>query len=407
MKKDSLSYETIQSMLLEKMQKRSYSAVSVTLCRYVSNSIFRMMKDLGYQEYCKEGASKVLKEYLNRNGANQYYSNLKTIIHRMDDLLDGIWRERHGPGRRQFSLTRDQAAAVEDYCSFYESAGRKPGTITIKKYVTSWFLYELSELGCSNIDSMTLDLVVKACIKITDHNLWGEIRSFLKYLSDKGTLPADYSTAVPHYQKPYVIPSVYSEEEVLQIENSIDRVSATGKRDYAMLLLASRMGLRSGDIVNLRIQDIDFNSGTLDFIQQKTNTRLHLPLLEDVRKAIQDYIASRPVSIESKIFLTVCAPYGPISTGSIRYAMRKYILKAGISTAGRKMGPHSLRSSMASSMVNDSVSYETVRKILGHSSDNAIKHYARIDIERLRPYCLIPPAPTGSFREFLGMRKEG
>ena len=194
---------------------------------------------------------------------------------------------------------------------------------------------------------------------------------------------------------------------MLQIENSIDRGSATGKRDYAMLLLASRMGLRSGDIVNLRIQDIDFNSGTLDFIQQKTNTRLHLPLLEDVRKAIQDYIASRPVSIESKIFLTVCAPYGPISTGSIRYAMRKYILKAGISTAGRKMGPHSLRSSMASSMVNDSVSYETVRRILGHSSDNAIKHYARIDIERLRPYCLIPPAPTGSFREFLGMRKEG
>ena len=78
MKKDSLSYETIQSMLLEKMQERSYSFVSVTLCRYVSNSIFRMMKDLGYQEYCKEGASKVLKEYLNRNGANQYYSNLKT-----------------------------------------------------------------------------------------------------------------------------------------------------------------------------------------------------------------------------------------------------------------------------------------------------------------------------------------
>ncbi len=254
---------------------------------------------------------------------------------------------------------------------------------------------------------MTLDLVAKACIKVTDHNLWGEIRFFLKYLSEKGILPADYSTAVPHYHKTYVIPSVYSEEEVLQIENSIDRGSATGKRDYAMLLLASRMGLRSGDIVNLRIQDIDFNSGTLDFIQQKTNTPLRLPLLEDVRKAIQDYIASRPVSTESKIFLTACAPYGPISTGSIRYAMRKYILKAGVSTAGRKMGPHSLRSSMASSMVNDSVSYETVRRILGHSSDNAIKHYAKIDIERLRPYCLVPPAPTGSFRDFLGMRKEG
>ena len=323
MKKGSLSYEAIQSMLLEKMQERGCSTVSVTLCRYVSNSIFRMMKDLGYKEYCKEGASKALNAYLNQKGANQYYSNLKTTIHRMNDLLDGTWKERHGPGRRQFSLTRDQADVIEDYCSFCESAGRKPGTIAIKKYATSWFLYEMTGIGCSSIDCMTRDMVARACIKVTDHNLWGEIRVFLKYLSEKGILLADYSTAVPHYRKPYVIPSVYSEEEVLQIENSIDRESATGKRDYAMLLLASRMGLRSGDIVNLRIQDIDFDSGTIDFIQQKTNTSQHLLLLEDVRKAIQDYIASRPVSTESRIFLTACAPYGPVSTGSIRYAMRK------------------------------------------------------------------------------------
>ena len=114
MKKGSLSYEAIQSMLLEKMQERGCSTVSVTLCRYVSNSIFRMMKDLGYKEYCKEGASKVLNAYLNHKGANQYYSNLKTTIHRMDDLLDGTWKERHGPGRRQFSLARDQAGAIEE-----------------------------------------------------------------------------------------------------------------------------------------------------------------------------------------------------------------------------------------------------------------------------------------------------
>lgn len=173
MKKGSLSYEAIQSMLLEKMQERGCSTVSVTLCRYVSNSIFRMMKGLGYKEYCKEGASKVLNAYLNQKGANQYYSNLKTTIHRMDDLLDGTWKERHGPGRRQFSLARDQAGAIEDYCSFCESAGRKPGTIAIKKYATSWFLYEMTGIGCSSIDCMTRDMVARACIKVTDHNLWG------------------------------------------------------------------------------------------------------------------------------------------------------------------------------------------------------------------------------------------
>ena len=67
----------------------------------------------------------------------------------------------------------------------------------------------------------------------------------------------------------------------------------------------------------------------------------------------------------------------------------------------RKCGPHALRSSLASSMVNDDIPYETVRKVLGHSSNNAIKHYARIDIEKLRRYSLAPPAPASRFHAFL------
>lgn len=89
MKGNSLSNEAIQSMFLEKMQERSCSTISVMSCRYVSNSIFRMMKDLGYQKYCKEGTSEILETYLDRNGENQYYSNLKTTILQMVDLLGG------------------------------------------------------------------------------------------------------------------------------------------------------------------------------------------------------------------------------------------------------------------------------------------------------------------------------
>lgn len=407
MKENSLTYEVIQSRLLDKMQGRGCSTVSVTGCRYISNSIFRMMKALGYEEYCKEGGALVLKNYLEQNGANQYYSNLKTVVCRMDDLLDGCWNEWHGQRRRQFELDNVQTAVVKDYCFFCESAGRKAGTVRIKEYAVSWFLHELSKLGCSEMNNITPELVAKACIKITDHNLWGEIRCFLRYLSDNGILPADYSTAVPHFRKPYVMPSVYSEEEVSDIEMSINRQTVIGKRDYAMVLLASRMGLRSGDITKLRMGDIDFEGGTVDLIQQKTGVRIRLPLVEDVKQAILDYLASRPATDEKQIFITAVVPYKPVSTGSMRYAMRKYIAAAGVKAGRRKLGPHSLRSSLASSMVNDDIPYETVRRILGHSSGNAIKHYAKIDLERLRPYCLTPPQPTGSFREFLGMETEG
>lgn len=407
MKHDSLTYEAIQSKLLEWLDDKGYSSVTVTAYRYLSNSIFRMMKAKGYPLYCKDGGAAVLKEYLEQNANNEYYSNLKTVVCRLDDLLDGSWSDKHSPECEQFGLNNDQTAIIENYCSFCKSTGRKAGTIKIKKYAISWFLYEMSALGYSDIDDITPERVAKACINITDHNLWGEVSRFLRYLSDEGLLSADYSTVVPHYQRPYVIPSVYTEEEVSQIETAINRQSIIGKRDYAMILLASRMGLRSGDIVNLRIDNIDPDSRTLNIIQQKTGANLCLPLVEDVKNAILDYLTVRPTSTEAQLFLTICAPYTPVTTGTMRYAMRKYISSAGISTGNRKKGPHALRSSMASSMVNDSVSYETVRKILGHSSDNAIKHYARIDIERLRPYCLLPPIPKGAFQDFLRMKAEG
>ena len=113
------------------------------------------------------------------------------------------------------------------------------------------------------------------------------------------------------------------------------------------------------------------------------------------------YLMVRPQSTAEEIFINVYAPYNPITTSTIRNALRKYILLANIDTGNRRKGPHALRSSLASSMVNDNASYEIVRKVLGHSSNNAIKHYARIDIEKLRVYSLEPPAVSGGFKAFL------
>lgn len=112
----------------------------------------------------------------------------------------------------------------------------------------------------------------------------------------------------------------------------------------------------------------------------------------------------RPDTDIGEIFLNMCAPYHAVTTGTLRNALRKYILASGVDSGRRKRGPHVLRASLASSMVNDTIPYETVRKVLGHSSNNAIKHYARIDIEKLRQYSLIPSEPTGGFQDFLNGR---
>lgn len=172
------------------------------------------------------------------------------------------------------------------------------------------------------------------------------------------------------------------------------------KRDYAILLLASRMGLRSGDIVKIKIEDVK-DKDEIDIIQQKTGNKLHLPLISDVSDALNDYLSVRPQSTAEEIFINAYAPYNPITTSTIRSALSKYILLADVESGNRKKGPHILRASLASSMVNDDIAYETVRKVLGHSSGNALKHYARIDIEKLRVYSLEPPAVSGRFEAFL------
>lgn len=208
---------------------------------------------------------------------------------------------------------------------------------------------------------------------------------------------SDYSTIVPHYTKPYVIPSVYSVEEISAIEEAIDTGTIIGKRNYAMLLLVSRIGMRSRDIAKLKIEDFQ-NREDLDIIQGKTGNYLHLPLIQEVKSAVDDYLSVRSPSQSDLLFINV---YAPVSTSTIRAALRKYIRLSGVDPRNRKSGPHALISSLASSMDNDDINYETVRKVLGHSSDNAIKHYARIDLEKLRRYSLTPPLPTGRFYTFL------
>lgn len=394
------SFDVLENELLEKLKARGCSSITITGYRYLCNSIISWLKDNGFKFYTKEGGNSFLQDYLSNHSNNQYYENLRTVVYRLNDVVDGRWDDVHSDKGKKFILSEEFTDIISKYCIHETNKGLVRGTIKYKRYATSWFFHELGVHQCSSLMQLSPTLIVMACTKITDHNLWGEIRLFLRYLVEEEMFETDYSTLVPRYSKPYVIPSVYSVKEIKRIENAIDTSTILGKRDYAIILLASRMGLRSGDIVKLKIEDIK-NKNEINIIQQKTGNLLHLPLIVEVSAAIDDYLVVRPTSMAEEIFINIYAPYNPITTGTIRNALKKYMIAAEIDVGKRKKGPHVLRSSLASSMVNDDVSFETVRKVLGHSSNNAIKHYARIDIEKLRQYCLEPPKVSGRFKAFL------
>lgn len=399
-----ITFEALEEELLGRMRTRGCTSITVTGYRYLCNSIFAWMKNKGFTRYNKEAGEKFLQDYLEEHEKNQYYTNLRTVVYRLDDIVHDTWKEVHSDKGKKFFLSDEYNTIVDMYCKWGKDTGLASGTIKLKRYTVSWFLDELCKLECYYLNQLSSNKIAIVCSKITDHNLWGEIRVFLRCLANFGMVEVDYSTIVPHYSKPYVLPSIYSVDEIRLIETSIDTMTVMGKRDYAMILLASRMGMRSGDIVKLKTKDVSDNKSEINIIQEKTGNMLHLPIVEDVRSAIDDYLMVRPDTNVEELFLNVDAPYYAVTTGTIRNALRKYILTSGVDVGKRKHGPHSLRASLASSMVNDAIPYETVRKVLGHSSNNAIKHYARIDIEKLRQYSLIPFEPTGRFQDFLNGR---
>ena len=133
--------------------------------------------------------------------------------------------------------------------------------------------------------------------------------------------------------------------------------------------------------------------------------QLELPMLPIIRDALQDYVKNARGSHSSPyVFLSMQPPHCHVSPAVLSGSVRRAILAAGIDRNGRGVCARVLRSSLASSMVNDGVPYEVARRTLGHRDKDAIRHYAKLDVEQLKLYALEPPAASGRFAEILSGR---
>jgi integrase/recombinase XerD len=168
----------------------------------------------------------------------------------------------------------------------------------------------------------------------------------------------------------------------------IDRQSAVGKRDYAMILLTARLGLRISDLRHLELGDLDWRAKTLTIIQRKTGRPLSLPLLDDVGWAVIDYVRhGRPETACAKVFIRHRHPFGAFGgSSSVASRLSRYAARAGIEfPAGDTCGMHSLRGALAVAMIGGGTPVPVVSAVLGHaSSDTTQAYYLRFDTERLR-----------------------
>lgn len=220
-------------------------------------------------------------------------------------------------------------------------------------------------------------------------------RSFFSFLYERGYTAQDLAPMLPKVRTPRnaSIPYVWSKADIQRLLGAVDRDDPKGKRDYAILLIAVRLGLRIGDIRSLKQSSINWNRKTINLKMSKTGQMIELPLLKDIGWAIIDYLQNgRPATNSECLFVRHRAPFNAFGDrNAFNKELHRYILKAGLNMPGdQRHGMHSLRSTLAGNMLEIKSPLPIISEALGHQSVNTTSIYLKIDVEGLRKCALDP-----------------
>lgn len=222
------------------------------------------------------------------------------------------------------------------------------------------------------------------------------LRCYLRYLAIEGQCLPSLDQAVPRvpHSKHLNIPKFLPAAKVEALINSCDTTTATGIRDRAVLLLLARLGLRSGDVVTLRIDDIDWQHGSLR-VCGKGRKGASLPLPQDVGDALMKYLTeSRPDAPNAQVFLRSLAPCQPFTDGnSVSTIVRRALARAGINDAPSS-GAHMLRHSTATTLLQTGAALATIGALLRHKCLDTTFQYAKVDVPILKR--IAQPWPDGA-----------
>ena len=213
------------------------------------------------------------------------------------------------------------------------------------------------------------------------------VRMLLRYLSLTGQCAPELIDAVPTiaHWKLGPLPRYLSTEVIDQMVESCDQTTASGRRDRAVLLLITRLGLRAGDVAALRLGDIDWSTATI-MVSGKSRRETRLPLPQDVGDAILAWLAEgRPVQDDSHVFVTARAPVGslhPRSVGGIAARAAERVAKRTGAIIPR-VGAHVLRHSAATSLLREGMSLSAIGALLRHRSLETTTIYAKVDVDLL------------------------
>lgn len=339
-----------------------------------------------------------LEKYKNETLPQQRVQYLR-MVHLLEDYqLHGVLTRRYYAAKNPIVLDGEYLSTHEGFKTYLQTTQCSKCTAAHYTRIT---LVLLDYLRQKRLEVGSIDLA--ACngflstfsgysYKAIEQTICG-IRYFLRYLNETSILANSISDKIhmAKMSKQAKIPCVWKAADLKCLLQTVPRNNPIGKRDYAMILTACILGLRSIDLKHLTLDDFDWKRKLLTFRQHKTGKSITLPIPNPVGWAIIDYIRNgRPHVFETRIlFVKHMPPFDPIGDENhLQGIISHYMNKAGIKKES-KHGFHSLRHTAASLLLEAGTPLEIITEVLGHSSTDVTSVYLKIDIKNLEQ-CVLP-----------------
>ena len=405
--KSKLTIDELIAKVMAELERLKYSASSCCAFRGFYKRLSAFAKENKEVYFSEELGRRFLKEKY--NCIINYYTEVmpkryRDLIRKIRVLGDYqlhnvvIRRIVKKPGYIKPPQFKKELAAYERECESKDYSKRGLRTRMQRLF---FFIDYLNTRGLQDVNSITPQIISDYVKTIYWHHeksissILTTLRVFLRFLYLNKYTDEDLCLKVPHQKKYYYppVPSVWNKEDVIRMLESIDRGNPTGKRDYAILLLVTKLGIRVGDIKSLTLSDLNWQLKSIEIRQNKTKNSVTYPILDDIGWALIDYLKNaRPISNSSFVFLRRNAPYEAFGKDANLYnIIARYTRASGITIPrGQRHGLHSLRHTLASTLLENKIPLHVISEILGHINSNSTIIYLHTALEGLQ-LCTLDP----------------
>lgn len=390
----------LADQVVQGMERMQYKYVTIKEFKQQCNRFSKYLAEIGADEIFTEAiGTKYLKEKFDfpfeyKGSLPSSVQSAIRCVRRLGEMKLYGTLTRTRQTKADFTWAAKDMAIINAYAESVQARDNSEATKKLRIYHVKLFYDFLCYRCIESINKVTPQVISDYATSLHGNSLvyakhrLATLRYYLRFLFANGLSESDLSYAVPKMKNPQnlKVPTLWTEDEICALLNSIDRGSPSGKRDYAIILMVVQLGMRISDVANLKLENLKWDRKEIEFSQHKTGKRIVHPMLNELGWAIIDYLRhGRPATEIPNVFITSTAPYTPLKGQSVGCIFARQKRQCGIiKKSGTTGGMHSLRHAFARNLLEQDVSLPLLSEIMGHTTVQSSAPYLKVDIEGLR-----------------------